>query len=425
MPHDHLSKVRRLAVVLILGTFVSLAHSSTGVRAQSGSTSPAQEIQVWSPPVSLAHLDDIAESEPPAPDIAACEDGTIYVVWGQDGEIWHRVYEPSLGWNEASPVRYPVGAAEGSQPAIATSPDCTLHLVWSKWWFGDFEIFSTSNDGDGFENQSRVSKTSGHSLQPTIAVDSSGKPHVVWVDQVSGQPQLYEGRPIPELPGLWSNEPIARTEDYAQVPALAIDHDDEPHVVWVQQGTSSSNVWYKRPEDWDESVRELISDSFSSSSRLPDMAVSADKVVVVWQETVERDDGTDDDEIYVKWRRLNSYDSIPTARNLSDSDASSRVPAITTDRLGKFFVAWDEGRPTNAVLSRLWWGNGSWQTGQAASNGGTSVSDPAIAGVGDGHVYAVWAQRDGDEDTWDIYFSEMQLETHHFYLPVIAQGHEP
>ncbi|MFQ5855657.1 MAG: hypothetical protein ACE5LU_08460 [Anaerolineae bacterium] len=415
MPHDTLSKLRYLVATLIclLGVSQTVPYQITS--AQSGPAEPVQALRTWSEPIPISDLNESGNVENPA--IAVCPDGTAYVVWEQDDAIWYRVYRPSAGWNEASPI-LPGLNARGSEPAIAVSSDCVLHLVWSKLWGYNSEIFYTFNDGNGFVTPARVSRTETQSFQPDVALDSGGNLHVVWVETVSGGYQLYEGWPTPNLP--WSKKRIKGGDgQLVQVPALAIDRDDRSHLTWMRQDKSSLDIIYKRPDDWPTGVIENISYS-ANPSRLPDIAIGGDQVVVVWQETVDGDD-----DVYVTWRRLDS--NFVSVSNLSDTDASSRAPAVAADGLGEFFVAWDEGSPTHAILTRPWPGIGNWWDFHTVSHGGTNVKHPALAAAsGDRHVYAVWAQQDSpEEDTWVIYFSDMQLMVHRFYLALIAKGYAP
>lgn len=422
MPHDHVAKIRGWMVALIWLILLSQVHAATVTSAQSDPVAePAQSSSAaWSEPVPLSDLGSAVDSGDP--DIAVCDDGTIYVVWEQNDEIWFRVREPASGWKPAARVRFQETGqtAQGSEPAIAVGPDCTPHLVWTDEWWGTFEIFHAFNDGNGFLTQSRVSKTeTGQSGQPSVAVDSAGNVRVVWVDTVSGRSELYEGWQTPPN-DYWSYTPILGADEQVQVPDAAFDDDDRLHVTWMRVRGPSSDIYYKRPEFWDSFVIENISDS-SNSSRLPQMTISRDKVVIVWQEDVNGDD-----EIFGTWRSLDSNSSDFTSRNnLSLTDASSRAPVVTVDDSGQFSVAWDEGEPTDAILTRFWGGSGGWWETRPASRAESSVRHPAIAASPrDDEVYLVWEQRDAVNDTWDIYFSDVQIEKHEFYLMVIMNNYE-
>lgn len=438
MMHDHLSRIKCLTITLVCLLFMSQVASSTITSAHSGFVQPADSSPTWSEPASLSNCGGSANCR--NPDIAVCSDGTAYIVWehGPDleiPEIWYSYSDDlSEGWSEARPVQWTLSSerteiAKGLEPAIAVSSDCVLHLVWSRSWWGDFEIFYTYKERDHFvvpANVSNTSKRQGQSAQPDIAIDSSGEPRVVWVDTVSGGPQLREGWPAVGFPGLWSSDEIPGTVGNAQVPALAVDHKDRFHLTWMRQYGTALDILYKWQEfKWEEQANKWTpwANNLSESpgpgeaSRLPEIAISGNKVVVVWQETVDRDD-----EIYVRWRQLDTDERFSPIINLSNTDASSRAPAVTADNHGHFFVAWDEGGSAEAIWTRSWMGVGDWGSVREIPNGGIKVRDPAMAiSPLDDRLYAVWARKNRPEDeTWDIYFSDIQLEIYQFYLaPII------
>ena len=420
MPHEHRLKKQHLLASVACLLFLSMAVSVNSASAQPGSTEPARDSRTWSEPATISSPRDLVDSV--HPDIAVCADGTIHVVWEQGGELWYRFSDPATGWDEARRVRFKETGvpARGSEPAIAVSADCTLHLVWKNFWFNNDEIFYSFNDGTGFVMPARVSPTGAQSGQPAIAVDPSGEPHIVWVEAVSGY-RLYEGKPIPELPGRWTTGPISGGE--GQVPSLAVDDEGRLHLAWMTvDNPASSDIAYKWQEHVDQWPQWWFTVSESPDySRRPDIMTSDDKAVIVWQEAVDGDD-----EIYATWRELDSFASFVGAHNLSNSDASSRAPAVAVDGSGRFYVAWDEGSPTNAILTRPWLGSGNWWDSQTISNGGDNVQDPAITASPGGHVYAVWAQKDAPDDTWDIYFSDMEeLTVYRFYLTLLAKHYRP
>jgi hypothetical protein len=189
----------------------------------------------------------------------------------------------------------------------------------------------------------------------------------------------------------------------------------------MRQDGLASDIFYKRPEYWTAAWVENVSESSSTESRLPDLAISDNRVVIIWQEDIGGDD-----EIYARWRLLDSP-SFESVTNLSHSDASSRSPAVAADGFGDFLVAWDEGDPTDAILTRPWPAVGDWQEVSGISNGGVKVRNPAIAASPQAsHVYAVWAQKDGpNDDMLDIYLSGLDLTPYRFYLGLVMRGHKP
>ncbi len=434
MPHEHLSRNRHLhlIVALVCLVFVGQAISGPVVSAEPGAAPSAQTPRAWSEPAVIS--DQLADSD--YPDIAVCTDGTVYVVWEEDrGErehqIWFRVFHPSTGrWDQAKPVQIQDTGfliAYGSQPAIAVSADCVTHLVWTKLWGLGSDIFHARGDenGNGFVSQVRVSSTDEtQSLQPDVAVDSNGEPYAVWVERISGSYRVYWGAPIPDHPEWPFNNKEIEGAD-GQAPALAVDHHNRLHLAWMQADALNlpAEVFYK----WQERAGEWtpwsnnISESSGDDSRAPGIALSNNRLAITWQETV-----SNDAEVFVRSTQLDGSYNFTGPHNLSNTHANSRSPALAADGIGRFFVVWDEDDPTNAVLTRSWGGSGEWDVTGSISDIGIKVKHPAVAASSQGsHVYAVWAQKDGPEDTWDIYFSETEVTIYRSYLTLLAKMYEP
>lgn len=442
MPNSKRFRARRILGAVICLLLAAQLRSAALVSAQPGIRGPARASQTT--PLREVLSDERMGLDSEEPDIATCADGSIHVVWTEEippgstqtaeegldeTQIWYRRWDPEAGWNEPGPVTYPL-VATGSQPAIATDygadGGCTLHLVWTKTWFGGYaEIFATYNDGTGFETPSTVSRTdAAHSSQPDIAIMPDGTPHVVWVEGTDYK--IYEGWPNLLYPGKWDKVRVPDAK--GQVPALAIDHTGRLHLAWMALAESyrdPPDVNYKRqvePGEWEVGWDNLSYPAHQFQSRLPAITVSSDKVGVAWQE--ETAAGPYD--VLFAWRPLdNPYSPFLSAYSLSasdDSDANSGAPAITTDRFGTFYAVWDEGKPVHALLTRRWAGMGDWWPDEKVSDVATNIKQPAVAASGDSdHVYAVWAQEDRPDDKLDIYFSE--LKTYDSYLTLIADQH--
>lgn len=80
-----------------------------------------------------------------------------------------------------------------------------------------------------------ISRTSGKSTNPVIAVDASGVLHVVWSDNTLDNWEVfYTYKPVD---GFWHPPvDISNTPDFSEPPDLAIDGSGTLHVVWPDGG---------------------------------------------------------------------------------------------------------------------------------------------------------------------------------------------
>ena len=202
-----MKKFRSIVIAVLLAVLLLGIVSQAPLRAEPAE--PGQVTSIWSVPTSLSDPSDMTDAE--NPDLAACPDGTVFVVWEQDERIWYRVFKPESGWGPAAPI-YPDLNARGENPAIAATSDCTFYLVWSKPFLNGDNIVYDVSEGDQFRLPFHlVSNTPTSSNQPDIVVDSQDVPHVVWIDNG----ELYGGRKPTEcldfcMKGLIFSSPLNR-----------------------------------------------------------------------------------------------------------------------------------------------------------------------------------------------------------------------
>jgi len=78
-------------------------------------------------------------------------------------------------------------------PAIAIDSNNNLHVVWHDWTPGNWEIYyKRSTDGGlSWGATKRLTWNSGNSLYPGIAIDSNNNLHVVWCDYTPSNYEIY------------------------------------------------------------------------------------------------------------------------------------------------------------------------------------------------------------------------------------------
>jgi len=207
--------------------------------------------------------------------------------WGTDYEIMYAQYTTATGWSNAT-------------------------------------VISDGYDGSYWND--------GNSYHPAIAVDSSDKVHVVWYDYTVGAwgtdgEIMYV---IYTTVTGWSNVTIISdglngiywNDDFSVDPSIAIDSRDKVHVVW-EDGTNG--VWgidveimyatYTDSSGW--STVKIVSDGYGGSywndgySENPAIAVdSSDKVHVVWQDSTDGVWGTDTEIMYAMYTTATGWSNV-------------------------------------------------------------------------------------------------------------------
>ncbi len=360
-------------------------------------------------------------------------------------------------------------------PAIAIDDSGKTHVVWEDSstgpWGTDNEImYASYTEATGWSNVSVISDgyggiywNNGSSNVPDIAIDSSGKVHVVWHDYTSGVwgadiEIMYVS--YTEATG-WSNisvisdgySSIYWNDGYSYVPSITIDKNDSIHVVWSD---STAGVWglgtdyeimytkYSNVSGWSNAT--VISDGYAgvywndARSTYPKIKTdSSGGVHVVWQDESDGVWGTDIEIMYVSYTEALGWSNITL---ISDgfsgiywNDGESEEPSIVVDSNDIVHVVWQDNTPGvwggdyEIMYSTL--GAAGWSFPKVISDGYMGVywniddsKYPSINVDGLGNPHVVWS--DHTDGVWgidrEIMYTKYSEETGWTLSKVISDG---
>lgn len=119
--------------------------------------------------------------------------GTIYVVWSDNGDIWLSASSDS-GFSFSSPEN--VSQTEDSRstsPRIVTNGPY-LNIVWVEEDIGNGDIFITTytDNGKTFLQRENLSRSQNiPSVLPSVATDGKDHVYVVWEEGEPGNRHIY------------------------------------------------------------------------------------------------------------------------------------------------------------------------------------------------------------------------------------------
>jgi len=280
--------------------------------------------------------------------------------WAQTGE--------GTGWSV--PVEVPSATGEVRWAlSLATDDAGRLHMVWTEETMPGYfrgSIFYALWDGQAWTAPVRLSTYSSELAQwPAIAVDARGIIHVVYV----GNERLYYtytyAGGTPWVPASWSIPRDIGGMEPVSWPDLAIDSDDQLHVVW-SAGTVA-DIFYSSSTDggkeWSSPVQ--LSDSSEVEDLRPQLAIGRPgEIHLVWTERALKE-GTILGSLYR--RSLDGGNSWSPASNIREGQANWM--GIAADVRGNVHVICHytgEERQQNG------------QVHQWSSDGGSSWSAPVV-----------------------------------------------
>jgi hypothetical protein len=276
------------------------------------------------------------------------------------------------------------------EPSIAADSGSGVHLVWWDDTPGNWELFykRSTNNGSTWSGLTRLTWNTDASYYASIEADSSGGVYVVWTDNVSGDPNICFKRST-DGGATWSGiTRLSWTTGLSYNPRVAAGSGGSVHVVWYDNVTGNSEIYYKRSTDggasWSGLTRLTWNAEWSSN---PDItAVNSGKIHVVWW-----DESPGNYEIFYK-SSSDGGSSWSGMTRLTWNAWMSDFPSIAADSGGGIHIVWEDN-PSGKydVFYRSSTNSGStWSTlTRLCWNSGESVL-PRIAVDSGGGVHVVW-----------------------------------
>ena len=234
----------------------------------------------------------------------------------------------------------------------------------------------------------RITWTTGGSYNPAIAIDSSGNLHAVWQDHTPGNPEIYYKKST-DGGATWSpSRRLTWTSGASYEPDIAVDSSGRVHVVWYDDTPGHFEIYYRGSTDGGTSWLPSLRLTWTSvAAELPVIAVDGvERIHVVWHDYTP---GNPD--IYYR-RSLTGGVSWTATQRLTWSSGNSMNPAIACSPAGHLHVVWSDETPGNYEIYYVAGSNGgtTWSSPRRLTwNSGTS-SSPDIAAHASGLIHVVW-----------------------------------
>ena len=327
--------------------------------------------------------------------------GNVYAVWADlspgNWEIYFKRNFDQTG-NTAKRVTWMSGPS--SCPDIVDSSLWTLHLVWQESISGNTEIFykNSTDAGSNWSTVNRLTWTGGGSMNPVIASDSSGNLHLVWRENRLGKMQLHYKNSA-DGGASWSKvKRLMWSQGNAYAPRISVDKSDHIHIVWEDDTSASSEIYYKKSTDsgsnW--SISKRITWNINDS-QLPDIVIDSNSVIhIVYQQFSSPN--------YISYKK--STDGGLTWGPITRMNWSNPAysPVIAVDNNDVLYVMWHESISGNdEILYKSSSDNGiSWSSRVRLTWTGTDSQYCEAAVDNSDIVWILW--EDGPFGDKDIFW---------------------
>lgn len=303
---------------------------------------------------------------------------------------------------------------------LTTKYRLVRRVKYLKW--NDIEKAWVDVDGSGTESAT-VSTSDSVPLNPSIACDSNGRPHLVWQEGVTrdsgGIYEIFYGWWDTNT-NSWEKVNISNTDANSVQPLIKVDANNNIHVVWTEETTSNKEIFYvfknNTTSGWSVRGDSLNISNTDTDSLSPSLAINNEGVpMIAWQESVT----STNKEIYlIAWDAENSiWEHKGISLNVSNNSTNSITPSLAIDSHSNPHLAWEDiallnhpitgqSRISNAIVYMRWDSNSN-QWVDALGNAGALTAihnqdaflpaSPSLAVDGDDIPHVAWEHRDGGD----------------------------
>lgn len=283
-------------------------------------------------------------------------------------------------------------SGDSQWPAMTADSANRIHVVWYDDFLnmGIFDIFykRSLNGGDTWSGITRMTWSPSWSITPSIAADSGTGIHVVWRDSRSYKVNIFYKKST-NSGGTWSGiTQLTWTSTISSYPSIAIDTGGRIHMVWQDQKSGNTEIFYKRSTNggnsWSATTR--LSWSAGNSNRPFIAADPGGGIHVAWP-----DDTPGNKEIYYK-RSANGGVTWSALTRLTWNSGDSISPSIAAYSSIGIVIAWEDDTPGKGeIFSKRSTDGGATWTGFARLTWNTENSThPSIAADTGAGIHLAW-----------------------------------
>jgi hypothetical protein len=274
----------------------------------------------------------------------------LHVVWQdttpRNGEIYYKKStDRGKSWSASQRITWTSGSS--LDPAVPADPAGHIHLCWADETYRNWEIYhkQSSDAGTTWTEKKKLSTTLGRSWRPSMVSASATHVHVVWEDDTpdTDVPEVYYTKSTDGGDNWASNRRITYTSGGSLNPDLAVDPFGDLHAVWEDWTPGSYEIYYKKSTDggatWTSAERLTWTPDISRFADI--LADPSGQLHVVW-----RDRTPGNYEVYYR-ESTDGGITWEAKRRLTWTFGESYNPVIAVEASGALHVVWFDNTPGN------------------------------------------------------------------------------
>lgn len=180
------------------------------------------------------------------PDIAVDSNGHIYIVFFDVDSSDIFMKKSTDGGATWTTQQLTDNSVYSYNPQVAVDSNNHIFVTWNDEALGNNEVFmKKSTDGGATWDFKRLTWNSGGSGMADLAIDSNDSIHLAWADNSSGNNEIcYKNSTDGGL--TWTTQRLTWNSGSSICPTIAVDSSDLPYLVWMDVPTFNFELYFKK-----------------------------------------------------------------------------------------------------------------------------------------------------------------------------------
>ena len=316
-------------------------------------------------------------------------------------EIFHKI-STDYGSTWSANNRLTWSSGNSHSPAAVVDPGNNVYIFWCDDMTGNYEIYfkNSTDQGTSWSQIKRLTWTAGKSLNPAVFSQPPNILHLVWCEVMENRSEIYYKRSLDGGLSWSSTQRLTWTNSYSELPSLSVDSFGRVHAAWQDNVSGNGEIYYKTSPNsgisWNASQRITWNPGDSGSLSLS--IDSTDNIYISWD-----DMSPGNHEIFFK-KSTDNGSTWTGADRITWNQANSFNPILVSGSGSNLYLVWmeDSSGDWEIIFKSSSDSGSSWMPPKRLTyNQGYSIK-PIIRSTGGTNIYVLWY--DSTPGKWSIFY---------------------
>ncbi|MFH1700168.1 MAG: choice-of-anchor J domain-containing protein [Candidatus Zixiibacteriota bacterium] len=274
-----------------------------------------------------------------------------------------------------------------------------IHVVWEDTRDNNSEIYYSKldNNGNTLVDDIRLTNDNAESVWPKIEFDGLGNAHVLWIDQRTGNSEVYYTKLDLDGNTLIGDKRLTFEGNSNWSRELKVDDNNDLHLLWTSDRDGNFEIYYaKLDNNGDRIINDIRLTNAAGEGKWPKLVIDSNgDLHIAWNDARTGNEG-------MFYKKLdNGGNTLINDTNISNAGSIYGAPHVDVDKSDNIHITWGDNRNSNNEIFYT----------KLDNIGNTLIDDKLITSWGNygylqdidnsGNLHIAWSDvRDGNDEIY-------------------------